>query len=97
MGSDHKMKVRGVAKHVLNLSTFDFLGLGATEDIKQSSLAALDKYGCGSCGPRGFYGTIDQHLNFEAAIAKYMGTEVRGFNRTAFYLFENQASIMLTV
>eukprot|EP01034_Spumella_vulgaris_P031741 gene31741-39209_t len=44
-------------------------------DIKRTARGALDFYGCGSCGPRGFYGTIDQHLFFEEAIAKFMGTQ----------------------
>jgi hypothetical protein len=26
------------------------------------SVAAVEQYGVGSCGPRGFYGTIDVHL-----------------------------------
>jgi hypothetical protein len=30
--------------------------------VKEAALAALNKYGCGSCGPRGFYGTIDVHV-----------------------------------
>jgi serine palmitoyltransferase len=34
----------------------------------------LEKYGVGSCGPRGFYGTIDVHLDCEARIAKFLGT-----------------------
>ena len=25
----------------------------------------IEKYGIGSCGPRGFYGTIDVHLTLE--------------------------------
>jgi serine palmitoyltransferase len=35
----------------------------------------LNKYGCGSCGPRGFYGTIDTHLQLEDAISKFTNTE----------------------
>lgn len=43
--------------------------------VKKASLAALDRYGCGSCGPRGFYGTIDVHLELEKAIAGFCGTD----------------------
>ena len=39
--------------------------------------ATINKYGVGSCGPRGFYGTIDVHLQLEERLAKYMGTQVR--------------------
>jgi serine palmitoyltransferase len=43
--------------------------------VKEASYAALDRYGCGSCGPRGFYGTIDVHLQLEQAIADFCGTD----------------------
>lgn len=71
------LKVRGVREPVLNVASYDFLGMSEESSIKQKAMEALDFYGCGSCGPRGFYGTIDQHLFFELAVAKFMGTEVR--------------------
>ena len=70
------MKIRGVKEAVLDLATNDFLALGDVPSVKEKAKLALDKYGCGSCGPRGFYGTIDVHLEFEAKLAKFMGTEV---------------------
>jgi serine palmitoyltransferase len=42
----------------LNLASFDFLGLCNRESIKEKAIEALRKYGVGTCGPRGFYGTI---------------------------------------
>ncbi len=33
------------------------------------------KYGVGSCGPRGFYGTVDVHLELEKELAVFMGCE----------------------
>ena len=72
----NSVTIRGYDKPILNLSTFDFLGLSQSSRIKSVAEAALDKYGCGSCGPRGFYGTIDVHLKIEAEIARFMGTEV---------------------
>jgi len=59
----------------LNLASFDFLSFGQDVSIKKAAKDALDYYGCVSCGPRGFYGTIDQHLNLEDAIAKFMDTQ----------------------
>jgi len=35
----------------------------------------LYKYGTGSCGPRGFYGTIDVHLELEQRIKRFMNAE----------------------
>jgi serine palmitoyltransferase len=68
-----------VKEPVLNLATNDFLGLGQLRELKDTAKAALDKYGCGSCGPRGFYGTIDVHLELENKLAKFMGTEVGNY------------------
>jgi serine palmitoyltransferase len=62
-------------KSALNLATSNYLGLVQDEHIQDSAIKALRKYGCGSCGPRGFYGTIDIHLHLEEKIAKFMGTE----------------------
>jgi len=69
---------------VVNFGTFDFLGFSAeftstnatnNNPVKQASKDALERYGCGACGPRGFYGTIDPHLKLEAEFTKFMGTD----------------------
>lgn len=70
------MSIEGVTKPVLNVASNDFLRLSNSPEVIKASIDALDFYGCGSCGPRGFYGTIDQHLLLEQAIAQFMGTEV---------------------
>lgn len=74
------MHVKGLRDPVLNVASYDFLGMSQEQSIKTKAVEALDYYGCGSCGPRGFYGTIDVHLTFEQNIAKFMGTEVRSFD-----------------
>jgi hypothetical protein len=71
------MSIRGIEAPVLNLSSYDFIGSSLFHGAKEAAKEALYKYGCGSCGPRGFYGTIDVHLELEAAVAKFLGTEVR--------------------
>ncbi len=43
---------------VLNLASLNFTGLAGNEHIKQHAIKTLRKYGLGSCGPPGFYGTI---------------------------------------
>jgi serine palmitoyltransferase len=60
---------------VLNMATLDFLGMGGSPEVKEAADAALDRYGCGSCGPRGFYGTVDVHLRLEERMAEFWGTE----------------------
>ncbi|GMH83840.1 hypothetical protein TrST_g9391 [Triparma strigata] len=58
---------------LLNLSTFDFLCMSVSEDVKRASRETLQTYGCGSCGPRGFYGTIKPHLILEEEFAAVWG------------------------
>ncbi|CAM6110185.1 unnamed protein product [Calypogeia fissa] len=61
-------------KDVLNLTAANYLGLTGHPTVKEACDNALDKYGVGACGPRGFYGTIDVHLDLEAKLAQFLGT-----------------------
>ncbi|OQR95457.1 serine palmitoyltransferase [Thraustotheca clavata] len=68
------IKLRGINQPVINMGTLDFLGMASRPEIKNVAHETLIKYGCGSCGPRGFYGTIDTHEILEKNIAKFIGT-----------------------
>lgn len=46
----------------LNLGTHSYLGLLNSPEIEEDAIASVRKYGVGSCGPRGFYGTIGNIL-----------------------------------
>ncbi|SPP73408.1 serine palmitoyltransferase 1 [Drosophila guanche] len=59
----------------LNLGSHNYLGFLEDQDILEEACKSLRKYGVGSCGPRGFYGTMDVHLELEERIAKYMDLE----------------------
>ncbi|KAK0598849.1 hypothetical protein LWI29_038561 [Acer saccharum] len=61
-------------KEVVNFASANYLGFIGHEKLLESCTSALEKYGVGSCGPRGFYGTIDVHLDCETRIAKFLGT-----------------------
>uniref|UniRef100_A0A8C1H3A3 Serine palmitoyltransferase long chain base subunit 1 n=1 Tax=Cyprinus carpio carpio TaxID=630221 RepID=A0A8C1H3A3_CYPCA len=52
----HKIIVNG--KECVNFASFNFLGLLESERVKLKALSSLKKYGVGTCGPRGFYGTF---------------------------------------
>lgn len=56
IGSKPKLLSNG--KTVINLASFNFSGLAGSEHIKEKAIEILRKYGLGSCGPPGFYGTI---------------------------------------
>lgn len=62
-------------KDCLNLCTMNFLGFVGNKEIEKAATDTLRNYGVGSCGPRGFYGTVDVHLDLEKKIAEYLGTE----------------------
>lgn len=61
-----------IDENTLNVGATSFLSLDKEESIMNGALKALDKYGVGSCGPRGFYGTIDVHLDLEERLAKFL-------------------------
>uniref|UniRef100_A0AC11D6U0 Serine palmitoyltransferase long chain base subunit 1 n=2 Tax=Caprinae TaxID=9963 RepID=A0AC11D6U0_SHEEP len=69
----HNIVVNG--KECINFASFNFLGLLDNPRLKAAALASLKKYGVGTCGPRGFYGTFDVHLDLEDRLAKFMKTE----------------------
>lgn len=62
-------------KPCLNLATHNYLGLVEAVEAEEAALKGLRKYGVGSCGPRGFFGTVDIHLELESRIAEFMGVE----------------------
>lgn len=45
------------------------------EQARAAGQKTLDVIGVGSCGPRGFYGTVDVHLELEDILAKFLRTE----------------------
>lgn len=61
-------------KRVLVAAGTDFLGLTGDPTITKAAAQTIAKYGVGSCGPRGFYGTVNVHLSLEAALAAWQGT-----------------------
>ncbi|VDO79313.1 unnamed protein product [Soboliphyme baturini] len=59
----------------LNFASLNFLGFIGNQKIEDRAIQALHKYGVGSCGPRGFYGTMDVHLELEKRIAQFLNCE----------------------
>lgn len=68
-------KIMVDGKDCLNLGTHNYLGLTESNEIEKNAIATIRKYGVGSCGPRGFYGTVDVHLELEERLANYTDTE----------------------
>lgn len=68
-----RVTVNGV--DCVNLASHNYLGLLEDPEIIESAINSLRKYGVGSCGPRGFYGTVDVHLVLEERLAKFMNMQ----------------------
>jgi len=61
----------------LDMRLFDALGYAADPlpEASEAIAAAMEVYGFGACGPRGFYGTSKLHLELEDYVAEFLGTE----------------------
>src|SRR3954466_8231829 len=57
------------------LGSNNYLGLTAAPRVLEGARAALERYGTGLTGSRFLNGTIDLHLELEAELAAWMGTE----------------------
>jgi len=62
-------------KKCLNFGSFNFLSFLNHEDLRTAAKDGIRKYGVGSCGPRGFFGTFDAHLDLEKKLAEFIGVE----------------------
>ncbi|KAM0752771.1 PLP-dependent transferase [Meredithblackwellia eburnea MCA 4105] len=59
-------------KVVLNLASVNFGNLAGNERVRDKAVACLRRYGVGSCGPPGFYGTFDVHMELERDLAVFL-------------------------
>jgi 8-amino-7-oxononanoate synthase len=57
------------------LGSNNYLGLTGDERVKQGALDALNRYGTGITGSRFLNGTLDLHLELEAELADWLGTD----------------------
>eukprot|EP01086_Lenisia_limosa_P008429 TRINITY_DN2982_c0_g1_i1.p1 TRINITY_DN2982_c0_g1~~TRINITY_DN2982_c0_g1_i1.p1 ORF type:complete len:491 (-),score=145.10 TRINITY_DN2982_c0_g1_i1:3-1475(-) len=62
-------------KQMVDFSSYNFLDLIGDRTLEAAAIAEVDKYGCGTCGPRGFYGTLEPHLKIEECLADFVGSE----------------------
>jgi len=58
----------------LDLCSYDIHGFEQNQERKEKLANIIMKFGCGSCGPRAFYGTTIEHLREEEELKKFFGT-----------------------
>jgi glycine C-acetyltransferase len=69
-----EVELRGRGRAVV-LSSNDYLGLAAHPDVIAAGHAALDRYGAGTASVRFICGLFAPHLELEADLASFLGTE----------------------
>jgi glycine C-acetyltransferase len=69
-----EVELRGRGRAVV-LSSNDYLGLAAHPEVIAAGHAALDRYGAGTASVRFICGLFAPHLDLEADLASFLGTE----------------------
>ncbi|GAA5975459.1 hypothetical protein JCM11641_004270 [Rhodosporidiobolus odoratus] len=69
---EQPMSLDQPGKQVLNLASINFGGWSTNDRLREKAATALRRYGVGSCGPAGFYGMFDVHLELERDIAAFL-------------------------
>src|SRR4029079_1348543 len=62
-------------RHVINLSSNDYLGLTHHPRMKAAALRAVEEFGAGSGAVRSIIGTMSLHEQLEAELAEFKHTE----------------------
>ena len=71
---DHQ-HVNIAGRQYVNWVATNWLGVSSLPQVKAACRETIEKYGVGSCGPRGFYGSFDLHLEVEKRLADFFGGE----------------------
>jgi glycine C-acetyltransferase len=65
----------GTSLKLLNLSSYNYLGLSSRKEVIEAAKAALDQYGLGAAGSPILSGTMDVHVRLEEELAKFKKKE----------------------
>ena len=90
---DTEVLVNG--RNMLMLGSNSYLGLTNHPKIKEASKAAVEKYGTGCAGSRFLNGTLDIHLELEAALARLVHKEAVLIFSTGFQVNLGVISVMV--
>ena len=65
----------GEVQNLVNLSSYNYLGIACRNEVKEAASAAIRKYGLGASGSPILSGTFDVHVDLAEALAKFKNTE----------------------
>jgi 8-amino-7-oxononanoate synthase len=66
---------QGERRSVINLCSYNYLGLANRPEVIAAARNALSKYGLGACGSPLLSGMTDLHRKLEARVAEFLGRE----------------------
>lgn len=70
--TDEKQLPEDANTSVVDCATTDFLCIATDSEAQRHVLGAIEHYGVGSCGPRGFFGTLTPHIMVEREFAAFL-------------------------
>jgi glycine C-acetyltransferase len=70
-------RANGRPLHVINMSSYNYLGLGYHRDVIEAAKAALDRYGLGAASSPVQSGTFEVHRQLEDSLARFYGAPGR--------------------
>ena len=73
--SEVRSAVDGERREVINLTSYNYLGLSTHPEVIQAAKDALDKYGLGASGAPLLSGTFDLHVEFARRLAEFKQQE----------------------
>lgn len=65
----------GEVQDLLNLASYNYLGISYRDEVKQAAIDAVQKYGLGASGSPILSGTLDIHLELAKAVADFKDKE----------------------
>lgn len=68
-------KKTGTVVELLNLASYNYLGISYRDEVKQAAIEAVNKYGLGASGSPILSGTMDIHEDLAQAVAEFKGKE----------------------
>src|SRR6187401_2423840 len=69
------IEYNGKRQPVINLCSYNYLGLANHPEVLEAAREALGKYGLGACGSPMLSGMTDLHRQLERALADFLGRE----------------------
>jgi len=70
-----KNKKTGEVQDLLNLASYNYLGISYRDEVKKAAIEATEKYGLGASGSPILSGTFDIHIELAQAIAAFKDKE----------------------